>query len=236
MRGDYRLPSSPDLVDAFCGNCRARVPRPRSPGIGGQTGWGRRYDLRIGNLSGDGTRIPIELSSRPIYQEGKVIGVQGIARDISDQRRAREALHRLNETREEEAKRIAHALHDQASQVLTAVHLEVAEPARQLPPPVPDGIRRISTLLRAVEEHLRELSHELRPTILDDLGLVPALRLLIAGISKRSGLPINLMESAGERLPQAIETALYRSIQEALTNVTKQAHASMARVELRQDA
>jgi signal transduction histidine kinase len=60
--------------------------------------------------------------------------VQGIARDITDRTRAREALHRLNETREEEAKGIAHALHDEASQLLAVVHIAVAELSQELPP------------------------------------------------------------------------------------------------------
>ena len=97
------------------------------------------------------------------------------------------------------------------------------------------GHPRPQPLRRAVEEHLRRLSHELRPTILDDLGLVPALDWLIEGVSTRSGLQITLIDSISGRLPRPIETALYRSVQEALTNIIKHACATLAKVELRQD-
>jgi two-component system sensor histidine kinase UhpB len=188
------------------------------------------YELEI--IAKDGRRVPLELSSRPIVRKGEVVGVQGIARNITDRRRAREALLRLNETREEEAKRIAHALHDAASQLLVAVQIELADLASTSPPGIKERLRQMSEHLDQVEEHLRRLSHELRPTILDDLGLLPALGLLVEGVSKRTGLPITVAGTTGGRLPPAIETALYRTVQEALTNVRKHAHARLAKVEL----
>jgi PAS domain S-box-containing protein len=196
-------------------------------------GGGTTYEIEV--IAKDGHRVPLELSSRPIYRNGALVGVQGIARDITDRRRAREALRRLNETREEEARRIAHALHDESSQLLAVVHDAVAELAAELPPQAQKQLRQISQLLNQVEDQLRRLSHELRPTILDDLGLLPAVHLLVEGISKRTGLPIAVRGSTDGRLPRAIETAIYRSIQEALTNVTKHAHATVARVELRRE-
>ncbi len=81
-------------------------------------------------------------------------------------------------------------------------------------------------LLDKIEEQLRHLSHELRPTILDDLGLGPALEFLADGVSKRTGLQITVEGSPGKRLPAPTETALYRIVQEALTNVTKHAQAT----------
>jgi len=68
--------------------------------------------------------------------------------------------------------------------------------------------------------------HELRPTILDDLGWIPAIRFLAEGISKRAGLPIHIDAAVSGRLPSAIETTLYRIVQEALTNAVKHAKAS----------
>src|SRR6266849_6601618 len=118
------------------------------------------------------------------------------------------ALRQLNETLEEEIKRIAYAVHDEAGQLLVAVHLA-----------------RIKELLNQVEKHLRRYSHELRPTILDDLGWIPAIRFLAEGISKRAALPIHIDASVSERLPGAIETTLYRIVQEALTNTVKHAKA-----------
>jgi len=136
------------------------------------------------------------------------------------------ALRQLNETLEEEIKRIAYAVHDEAGQLLVAVHLALAEVAPELPEPQQAQIARIKELLNQVEKHLRRYSHELRPTILDDLGWIPAIRFLAEGISKRAGLPIHIDATVSGRLPSAIETTLYRVVQEALTNAVKHAKAS----------
>jgi signal transduction histidine kinase len=136
------------------------------------------------------------------------------------------ALRQLNETLEEEIKRIAYAVHDEAGQLLVAVHLALAEVALELPEPQQAQFVRIKELLNQVEKHLRRYSHELRPTILDDLGWIPAIRFLAEGISKRAGMPIYIDATISGRLPGTIETTLYRIVQEALTNAAKHAKAS----------
>jgi signal transduction histidine kinase len=136
------------------------------------------------------------------------------------------ALRQLNETLEEEIKRIAYAVHDEAGQLLVAVHLALAELARELPKPQQKQIERIEELLKEVEKHLRRYSHELRPTILDDLGWVPAIRFLAEGISKRASLPIHIETTLSERFSGTAETTLYRIVQEALTNIVKHAKAN----------
>jgi PAS domain S-box-containing protein len=190
------------------------------------------YELEI--IARDGHRIPLEISTRPIVQDGQLVGVQGVARDITERNQAREALRRLNEIQEEVAKRIAHALHDEAGQVLASVYLAVADVARGLPTPARDKLRGIWQLLDQVDLQLRRLSHELRPTILDDLGLIPALEFLAEGVAKRTQLRITVQGSTG-RLPPLIETALYRSVQEALTNVTRHAQARSVDVRIQRE-
>jgi signal transduction histidine kinase len=135
------------------------------------------------------------------------------------------ALRQLNETLEKEIKRIAYAVHDEAGQLLVAVHLALAELARELAKPQQEQIGRIEGLLNEVERHLRRYSHELRPTILDDLGWIPAIRFLAEGISKRSSLPIHIEATVSRRLSSAMETAIYRIAQEALNNIVKHAKA-----------
>jgi signal transduction histidine kinase len=140
------------------------------------------------------------------------------------------ALRQLNETLEEEIKRIAYAVHDEAGQLLVAVHLALAEVALELPEPQQAQFARIKEMLNQVEKHLRRYSHELRPTILDDLGWIPAIRFLAEGISKRADLPIYIDATVSGRLPNTIETTLYRIVQEALTNAVKHAKASNVRI------
>ena len=135
------------------------------------------------------------------------------------------ALRQLNETLEEEIKRIAYAVHDEAGQLLVAVHLALAEVAQDVPQPQRAQITQIEDLLNEVEKHLRRYSHELRPTILDDLGWIPAIRFLSEGISKRANLPIHIETKLARRLPGTVETTLYRVVQEALTNTVKHAQA-----------
>ena len=136
------------------------------------------------------------------------------------------ALRQLNETLEEEIKRIAYAVHDEAGQLLVAVHLALAEVQVGLPEAQQKQIARIKELLNEVEKHLRRYSHELRPTILDDLGWIPAVRFLADGISKRANLPVHIEATVSGRLPTALETTLYRTVQEALTNAVKHAKAN----------
>lgn len=141
------------------------------------------------------------------------------------------ALRRLYDVLEEESKRIAHVLHDESAQMLATVYLELAEVARDAPGPVAERVQKVVGHLDEVREQLRRLSHELRPLILDQLGLIPALRFLANGVRKRTGLEIEVSGETPGRLSQAIETVLYRTVQEALNNVTR--HARATRVDVR---
>ena len=144
---------------------------------------------------------------------------------------ANSALRRLYDVLEEEAKRIAHVLHDDASQILAVAYLELADIVRTSPGEVAERVAVVVKHLDEVREQIRRLSHELRPLILDQLGLVPALNFLANGFTKRSKLEIVITGDTGGRLPQAIETVLYRCVQEALNNVVR--HAKATRVDIK---
>jgi len=145
------------------------------------------------------------------------------------------ALHRMNQMLEEETKRIAHAIHDDAGQLLAATHIALDEVAKKLPTPYCDEIQKVKALLDDADQQLRRLSHELRPTILDDLGLIPALEFLADGVSKRTGLTIAVSGSA-RPLPPLIDVSLYRIAQEALTNVVRHAQATQVAVQVDQES
>jgi signal transduction histidine kinase len=142
------------------------------------------------------------------------------------------ALRQFNETLEEEIKRIAYAVHDEAGQVLVAVHLALASLAAELPDKK-QQIRDLEGLLNQVEQQLRRYSHELRPTVLDDLGWIPAIRFLAKNVSLRTHIPIRVRAAFAGRLPVAVETTLYRIVQEALTNASKHANASQIWIQVR---
>ena len=146
------------------------------------------------------------------------------------------ALRQLNETLEGEARRIAHSLHDESGQLLTVVHIALEDLARRLPPDVQDGVEDLRARFHEVEEQLRRLSHEIRPPMMDDLGLLPSLHFLADRVKQRSGLHISIEGKLPRRPPPSIEIALYRSVQEGFTNVLKHARASRVRVSLSQDA
>jgi signal transduction histidine kinase len=143
-------------------------------------------------------------------------------------------LHRLNDVLENQAKRIAYALHAEASQLVASVHLALADVATRLPAERVREIQSVRGLLDQIEDRIRRISHELRPTILDDMGLVPAIEFLADGISQRWGIAVAVCGTVRGSLPLPVETALYRAAQEGLTNVARHAHASRAEVALDQ--
>ena len=138
-------------------------------------------------------------------------------------------------SKEEEAKRIARELHDEAGQLLASVYIVLDDIAREVEPPAKERIQKVIGMLDQIEEQLRSLAHELHPTILDDLGLLPAIQSLAQRFSKRTGMDIALDEVPKQRFPLRIETALYRIVQEALNNVTKHAQATTVRVQIQQE-
>lgn len=183
-----------------------------------------------------------ELSATKGGQEERIRALNNASRFLAESlspyemahrgfRDAVKALRRFNEILEEEIKRIAHAVHDDAGQSLVVVHLALADLSRSLPPEQREQVAKIEHSLDQVEKQLRRYSHELRPTVLDDLGLVPAIRFMAGNVSGRTGLRITVTAKVAKRLPSAIEIALYRIVQEALTNITKHASATVATVE-----
>jgi len=147
--------------------------------------------------------------------------------------RARHILH----AQEEERKRIARELHDETSQALTSLLISLALLEESVTDPV--GRARICDTRTLVHETLRavrNMSLDLRPSALDDLGLLPALRWYVREYQQKCGLEAELAVSGlKERLPSEVETALYRMIQESLTNTARHAHARHVWVTLTED-
>ena len=102
-------------------------------------------------------------------------------------------------------------------------------------PTADQRVVKLRNALIGVETQLRRLSHELRPTMLDDLGLIPALAFLAQGVSSRIGIPIDVEGSIGGRLSPAVENVAYRTVQEALTNVARHARATRVTISVRRE-
>ncbi len=139
------------------------------------------------------------------------------------------ASHRF-EAQEEASRRIARELHDETGEVLTSIHLRLDQLTSTLPA-ARRRVREVRSLLDEMEQRLRRISHELRPIILDDLGLVSALEHLVEGAASRTKTTIDMEGGAVGRLPPAVETVLYRIAQEALVNALR--HAQAKRVHIR---
>jgi two-component system, NarL family, sensor histidine kinase DevS len=150
-----------------------------------------------------------------------------IAVELS-RRIARDSLRRVVAGQEVERRRLARELHDETGQALTSIllGLKSVEDA-----PDSKSMRAAAAELRelvvATLQDVRRLAVELRPKVLDDFGLVAAVERLAETISERSGVEVQLETRLGaERLPELVETTLYRIVQEALTNAIKHAQAS----------
>jgi signal transduction histidine kinase len=140
-------------------------------------------------------------------------------------REANTALRHFNEVLEQEAKRIANVLHDEAGQLLVAVYIALQNLSDEVPAVQPK-VLKVTQLLDQIESQIRRLSHELAPALLNDLGLVPALRYLFEGLAQRSQLQISIEAVPEQRLPRRVETTLYHIAKEALHNVVKHARAT----------
>jgi signal transduction histidine kinase len=159
-------------------------------------------------------------------------GHDTLAGELAAQRdRLRRMYAATLDAREQEARRIARELHDQAGQLLASLHFGLDEVSAQLDPAGRDRIPQLRAMVDEVEQQLRRIAHEMRPPILDDLGLAAALHFFAQGLSRRSGLVI-AVAGLRVRLVPEVETNLYRIGQEALNNVVRHARAKRAWVRL----
>jgi signal transduction histidine kinase len=149
---------------------------------------------------------------------------------IAGERRFRRLARSVWSVQEGERRRLARELHDGVGQTLTALKQQldvVAAATTGLPATAGERLRDAAGLAAQALRETRELSHLLRPQVLDDLGLAPALSWLARTFQQRTGVAVTL-ELAGleRRLPAEHETLAFRFVQEALNNVAKHAHAS----------
>jgi len=150
-----------------------------------------------------------------------------IAVDLSE-RVSRDTVRRVVDAQELERKRLARELHDETGQALTSILLGL-KPLEQLASTEEEraAVTSVRELVVSTLQDVRRLAVELRPTALDDFGLTAALERLAEGFREETGIEVDIAAQLGDgRLPEEVETTLYRIVQEALTNVIKHAEAS----------
>ncbi len=147
---------------------------------------------------------------------------------------ARDALQRIVSAQEAERRRLARELHDETGQALTSILLGLrpVEEARN-EEELRAAVSEVRELVRSTLRDVRQLAVELRPAALDDFGLVPALERLTQSFAEQTGIALEFEASLPPgRMPTDIETALYRIVQESLTNIVKHARAGSVSVVL----
>ncbi len=200
-------------------------------------------------LRANGDEFPIEASISQIHDgAGKLYTV--MMRDVTERLQAENALKasreelrelsaNLQRVREEEKTRIARELHDDLGQQLTALKMDLSavehrllrNKADEVHESVTEPLREMRRLIDATVASVRRIAADLRPVMLDDLGLVPAIEWLVNDFTNRYGIEVERRIEPGEvQFSNASATALFRIVQEALTNVAR--HADASRVEL----
>jgi PAS domain S-box-containing protein len=191
-----------------------------------------------------GEVFPGEVSSSIFRDSDGNVRASSVIRDITERKRAEAALRentrqlhtlsrRVLEAQETERRRVAHELHDELGQALTAIKINLQTRARfhkQSPDELNvENLRIVDDALQQV----RRLALALRPSMLDDLGLLPALRWIAEQTAARSGFTVQFHTAIPEaRLSPEIETACFRIVQEALTNIARHARAQRVEIDL----
>ncbi len=183
---------------------------------------------------GDGSQMPVQISIRPLAKNNSNRATIGmVVTDMTEVRRTEELLraltHRVVQAGEAERGRVARELHDNITQLLCAVLVRSQTLADKLSPR--DGTSKkeaikLRELLGSTAEEVERISRNLRPSVLDELGLVAVLRDTSTEFTERTGVPVKLAcVQLIARLPADTELTLYRILQEALKNVEKHARA-----------
>jgi PAS domain S-box-containing protein len=187
----------------------------------------------------DGRRAAVQLGTSLLFSDHRPVAVQHVGRDITQERRLQENLRYFSQqalrAQEEERKRIARELHDETLQSMVILSRQVDDLIGKTRPA---GLETDAKALEDIREKLdgltreiRRFSQDLRPSVLDHLGLLPALELLTTRLSENPGFRAALkVVGTPHRLPAEVELVLFRIIQEALNNVSRHSQATKAEV------
>jgi PAS domain S-box-containing protein len=205
--------------------------------------------LEITGLRADGSEFPIESTISYTYIDGKQQST-AVLRDVTERHRTEKALREMNQqlrglsasllsVREQERTRIARELHDDLGQQLTGLKLDLSwlsSRVKEGRPLTADKIGDMRQSLDVAISSVRRISAELRPLILDDLGFEEALTWHAKEFTKRAGLELTLnLPAVGMVTNDELATAIYRIVQESLTNIARHANAKNVDIALTND-
>jgi PAS domain S-box-containing protein len=180
----------------------------------------------------------VRYSTQPLRDnnQGPVVGLLGAAQDITERKRAEAQLQEyargLLGAQEKERRHVACELHDEVGQVLTGLRITLDVAKRSSPDRLPGVLDEAQRLIQELTGKVRDLSLRLRPSMLDDFGLVPALLWHAKHYTDQTQVQVSFEHRGVEaRLPPEVETAAYRIVQEALTNVAR--HAAIGECSVR---
>ena len=198
-------------------------------------GYVRDYEMKLSKRDGAQIYCLLTFGVRR-GEDGNTLGYEGSIRDVTEHKRLQQNLQlyitEVTRAQEEERKRIARELHDESIQDLAILSLDIEAITRarkQLPRGTVKSLEQIQEKVNHIAEELSRLSRALRPSALDQLGLVPAVKVLTRDLRKADGITTNL-EVIGQvrRLSPEVELGLFRIIQEAVRNIRKHSEAATA--------
>lgn len=181
-----------------------------------------------------GEKAIVQITTSLISHDGQVVGFQHSARDVTDERQLQENLHyylqQVTIAQEEERKRIARELHDETLQNLITIsrQLEKFTSSDALWEESVEAVRGFKKQIEVAVQEIRRFSHDLRPSVLDDLGLLPALELLADDLDKQGIATTFKVVGEARRLVPEVEVMLFRMAQEAMRNIWRHSQASVA--------
>jgi signal transduction histidine kinase len=204
-------------------------------------------DLEVAIERPDGSFITVLVNIAPLRNaDGDLVGAMNCFQDITARKQAAKELaeanqqlrllsRRLFEIQEEERRHLARELHDEIGQTLTAAKINTDMLRAAVPPDLAARLNENATILDRLLQQTRQISLDLRPPHLDDLGLAPALRWYVHQQAERAGLEAKFSaDPLADDVPSHIQVACFRLAQEAITNVVRHARAKTLSVELRQ--
>lgn len=216
---------------------------------------GTPYDLELELITRDGTKKWVRTIGRPVIRNGEVVKVRGSIQDVTERKRFEEELAesrlrlrallaRIQETRERERTRLAREVHDVLGQLITGMKMDLNWIERRLGGIENEDLRETlahkisatTALTDSMVESVQKISRDLRPGVLESLGLMAAIQSEARLFGERTGISCKVIETADtDGFPPEISTNIFRIFQEILTNVARHAHADEVRISMKRE-